>query len=215
MHITLTHSLFLLGIFVYSSAALVLQQTSRLSPTEGFQNSLGFSVDKGTAVSPTAVADFKQFVQTSLFAVPSSLASPDSEGPSPTSQPPSTVAIYRHDDAETDFVEYEHEQVNPRNLREGGFNIATWSPTAFALLPDLTPVETPTLLPLITANPTFSEEFMTPTTTFTTTVMYSTIYYTVRDVARGKSSTTIVPLSRAPPQTFMTITASPVLASGI
>lgn len=74
MHITLTHSLFLLGIFVYSSAALVLQQTSRLSPTEGFQNSLGFSVDKGTAVSPTAVADFKQFVQTSLFAVPSSVS---------------------------------------------------------------------------------------------------------------------------------------------
>ncbi|CAD6444470.1 afeba8d1-975c-4fcb-a194-1f752cfe998c [Sclerotinia trifoliorum] len=202
MHITLTPSLLLLSIFTYSSAALIRQQ--------GFQNSLEFSVDKEPPISATAAADFKTFVQSPVFALPSHLASPDSEDTTLTSQPSSTIAIDRRDDAVTNFAE----QVNPRNLREGGFNMATWSPTAFAVLAGLTPFETPTPLPSITANPTFSEEFMTPTTTFTTTIMYSTIYYTVRDVARGESSTTTVPLSRAPPQTLQTITASPALASG-
>ncbi|KAJ8067122.1 hypothetical protein OCU04_004497 [Sclerotinia nivalis] len=185
MHIILTHSLILLGIFTYSSAALVRQQTSRLPLTEGFQNNLGFSVDKEQAVSPTAVTDFKPFVQTPVFAVPSSIASPDLEGPAPTAQPLSAVAIDRRDDAGTDFAE----QLNPRNLREGG-------PTSFAVLAGLTPFETPTPLPSITANPTFSEEFMTPTTTII-----------------EESSTTTIPLSRAPPQTFQTITASSALAS--
>ncbi|KAF7870417.1 hypothetical protein EAF04_004162 [Stromatinia cepivora] len=205
----MTRSLIVLGVFIYSSAALVWRQTSRLPLTEGFQNNLGFSVDVEPAVSPTAVRDFEPFVQTPVFVVSSRLASPELEGPAPTSQPLSAVATDRCDDAGTDFAE----QPNPRNLREGGFNMATWSPTAFAIVADLTPFETPTPLPSITANPTFSEEFMTPTTTFTTTIMYSTIYYTVRDVARGESTTTTVPLSRAPPQTFQTITASPALAS--
>ncbi|KAF5872971.1 uncharacterized protein Bfra_008248ib [Botrytis fragariae] len=204
MHITLSRSLAILGVFAYSSTALILQQT----PT-GLQNDLGYNVAERT-ISPTVI-DFKTFLPTSVSVTPSNKSSP-------------AIALEQSENADTGPEEKLHAR-NLGPLGQEGFNIATYLNTN----PTNTEVAVTSQIlapvPSITADPSWSEEFLTPTTTVivpastiyyteaTVTITQTTITVTARSVNTLATHPAILQLNRAPPQTLQTITRSSTLDS--
>ncbi|TGO39752.1 hypothetical protein BHYA_0048g00170 [Botrytis hyacinthi] len=200
IYINLAHPLAILSIFIYSSTALVLQQTSA-----GLQNDLGYDVAEPTDF-PTAAVDSKSFFPTSLSPAPSAKSSPATILDQPMAADTTPEA-----------------KLHARNLGpfgQEGFNIATHlnsnpTNTEVAVTSQiLAPV------PSITADASWKEEFLTPTTTVI--IPASTIYYiettvtiTPRSINTIASNSAMLQSNQAPPQTFHTITRSSVLASSI
>ncbi|TGO17545.1 hypothetical protein BTUL_0016g00080 [Botrytis tulipae] len=201
MHITLARSLAILGVFTYSSTALVLQQ-----PSAGLQNDLGYDAAEPT-ISPAAVDS-----QTSL---------PRSLSPTPSDKSSSAIILDQPVAADT----APDAKLHARNLGpfgQQGFNIATYlnnnpTQTESAVTSQiLAPV------PSITADSSWKDKFLTPTTTVT--VSASTIYYTEttvtitpRSINTLVANSAMLQVTQSPPQTFQTITTgrSSALASSI
>ncbi|QSZ36584.1 hypothetical protein DSL72_006464 [Monilinia vaccinii-corymbosi] len=191
MHITLSNFLIVLGVFLYSSAALVWRPTSRLPITVGFQNDLGFDVDAEPTISPTTITDFAPFRPTSVFTLPASVTSNAQSRES-------------------------HSGCNSRRyIPYGGFNAATVTAgSGGEIITDAVwkPFHRLSSLPVITQHKTYTDIFtnLVPTTTRTVTV-------TPRDVGELESGVMTAPGSHGweTPLTFQTITGAPSPASSI
>ncbi|KAF7889634.1 uncharacterized protein EAF02_002049 [Botrytis sinoallii] len=201
MHITLAHSLAILSILTYSCTALVLQQT-----TVGLQNDSEYDGAAEQTISPPTAVDSNPFFPRSLSTIPSDKSSP-------------TIILDEPMDAGTaSGAKLPARNLGP--LGQEGFNIATYltNPTntqAAVTSQILAPA------PSITADPSWSEIFLTPTTTVI--IPASTIYYTVatvtvtaRSINTFATDSVISQVYSALPQTFQTITTrSSTLTSSI
>ncbi|TGO46571.1 hypothetical protein BCON_0317g00070 [Botryotinia convoluta] len=206
MHITLARSLTILGIFTYSFTALILQQTSA-----GLQNDLGYNVAEPT-VSPTVI-DSKTLLTSSVFATSSDISLP-------------AISIDERINTGTEPGKKLHER-NLGPLGQEGFNIATYLHTNPSNIEVAVTSQILAPVPSITADPSWSEELLTPTTTVivpastvyyteaTVTVTQTTITVTARGINALETNTAMLRLNQAPPHTFQTITRSSALASSI
>ncbi|TGO28540.1 hypothetical protein BPAE_0026g00300 [Botrytis paeoniae] len=207
MHITPARSLAILSIFTYSSTALVLQQTSA-----GLQNYLEYNFAEPT-VSPATVIASKTFFPTSVSTITSDKSSP-------------AIALDQGANAGTEPGEKLHAR-NLGPLGQEGFNIATYLHTNPSNIEVAVTSQILAPVPSITADPSWSEEFLTPTTTVI--VPASTIYYTEATVTITQTTITVtarginaletnpvnLQLNQTLPQTFQKIIRSSTLASSI
>ncbi|RAL65995.1 hypothetical protein DID88_005656 [Monilinia fructigena] len=203
---TNTNFLIILGVLTCSAVALVWKQTSRLPLTVGFQNDLGFDVEKEPTISPTTITDFKPFRPTSVFTIPADLATPNLEAPIPAGKPLPAVAIGRRSLGRDSrrYIPFEGYSYDPSKVVPGPTITASeWDP--FKHL---------TSLPPITEQKTYSDIF---TDLFPTTTHTITITITPREVGSLESWTTTIPGSRSweAPRTFQTITGAPSLTSSV
>ncbi|KAF7933610.1 uncharacterized protein EAE98_003319 [Botrytis deweyae] len=201
MHITLAHSLAILSILTYSSTALVLQQTSA-----GLQNDSEYDGAAEQTISPPTAIDSNPLFPRSLSTIPSDKSSP-------------TIILDELIDADI-APEAKLPARNLGPLGQEGFNIATYLTNPINTQAAVTSqILAPA--PSITADPSWSEIFLTPTTTVI--IPASTIYYTVatvtvaaRSINTFASDSAISQVNSALPQTFHTITTrSSTLASSI
>ncbi|KAK6599686.1 hypothetical protein H4I95_08561 [Botrytis cinerea] len=153
-----------------------------------------------TSISPQSALEYNLAAEPTLSPIPSDTSL-------------SMIAISQHINTDTEPEDAHHAR-NLGPFGQEGFNIATYrtgAPTDAEVVAT-SPIPTP--VPSITADLSWSREFLTPTTTII--VPASTIYYTVAtvtitardvDALETGSDSVLVPLSEAP-RTFQTITRS-------